>query len=946
MSATHPSDKDQRDTRAAATGNWSNLPPVSVGLDGAAGGFPIPPGPPVTQVGPYRIVRSLGHGGMGEVYLAEQPEPKRNVAVKLIRAGHYSKEALARFRREPRFLARLNHPNVATVHEVGVSENGQPYLVMEYVDGLPLTKYCQTSGLSRRERLDLFLQACDAVQHAHQKGVIHRDLKPSNVLAFARDAGHKETRHSVKVIDFGIARSIEPAETEGTQLSRWGQPLGTIEYMAPEQTDRCADVDVRADLYSLGMVLFELLTNETPFDWTALHNQGESAILRAVRETAPRRPSQVDPALRGDLEWIILRALEKAPAERYQSVTELSRNIRRHLNHEPVDAGPQSQWYRLRKFWRRNPTIVAVAVAAMIATPIMTGLYAYARSESQKKSAESLKYRSVNEVLTMMIEAPDALKMGENTRVSDAVKALSLWLHDGNIDPAVASEVYPVLGRALALHASAAEALEFLNRAQDSAILSPGTKAALKLLSTSPLIRANRLPEAEAVFEAHLSANGSTATESEALLNSLATAAHLLVEAPRPGSVSTVKKLLQRALVQDVRGAPHAWRARARAQHALAICQFIEGSPSEALASVRLALKRPEDGQTPSYDSVTAAGDELFLRARLGEHAAAVEGFAQLIERTQALFGRNHFAVGQLFVQLGEICAMQRGQTHQAAEAMREGHRILREKLGPDSYLTAQAARSLAALVGSGLHSAEALDLVREALPVYERELGAQDARTLELWAAYVGMLYAQRATLPDAALEARNALSAARRTYGREHVRTLEAMKILRMILIEGEHTEELVRLCKEEVESRARLERDPEFLYASHMLATALLERDDPAAAVEACARAASWLRDRNMTNWHNWIAILRPHAKALVRLGRFGEAEALLADAARRVESAEETHRDSAAFRVGVARDLVDLYQSWCRARPTAECAEKLRLAEERLRPLQATTPTATP
>lgn len=933
-------------TRAAPTDRWGGLPDDTAGPRASDRGLMIPPGPPITQVGAYRIEKLLGRGGMGEVYLAEQAEPKRRVALKLIRADRASAEVLARFRREPRYLARLSHANVASVYEVGVSENGRPYVAMEYVDGRPFTEYCEAFGLPQRERLDLFLQMCDAVQHAHQKSVIHRDLKPSNVLAYALDEADQPARHGVKVIDFGIARPTERGDESETVISGFGQPLGTIEYMSPEQADGRDDIDVRTDVYALGTMLYELLTGTLPFEWDELRKAGQAAMIRALLNDEPKRPTAHVRSLRGDLEWIILRALEKDRERRYASVGDLSTDLRRHLRHEPVVAGPQSQWYRLKKFSRRNPTIVAIAAAALIAAPIMTGLFFYARSESRKKSAESLKHRSVNELLTMWIEAPNAYKMGKDARVIDAVRAHPLWLHDESVDPAVASVIYPVLGRALALHASADEALDFLNRAQESGGLNPGAKAALRLLSTVPLIRANRFPEAESIFESRLSGAGTKVMDHDALLGSLADAVDALVDAPRPGSLAAVRRLLERALAAGAPSAPNESRARARAQHALAICQFYEGSKSEALASVRRALRDRKGDATPTYDWVKAAGDELYLRATLGEHAEAVAEFEELIARTQELFGRDHIAVGQLYVQLGEIFNLQPARREQAAEAMREGHRILREKLGTESYLTAHAARSLALLIGSDLRSAEALDRVREALPIFERELGAEDRQTLQLWSAYVDMLYRQRATLPDAALDARNALASAQRTYGRDHIRTLEALKVLRMILVEGEKTEELVRVCREEVDLRARLERDAEFLYASNMLASVLLERNDPENATEICDRAASWLRDRNMTSWHNWIAILRPHAQALTRLERFSEAEALLLDASSRSESAESTHRDSAPFRIGVARDLVGLYEAWCRARPTDECSQKLHLARERMRKLEATTQPAPP
>ena len=344
-----------------------------------------------TRIGRYKLLQLIGEGGFGSVFLAEQEQPvRRRVAVKLIKPGMDSRQVIARFEAERQALALMDHANIARVLEAGASDFGRPYVVMELVDGTPITDYCDANRLSTRERLGLFIQVCNAVQHAHTKGVIHRDLKPSNVLVTVAEAGPVP-----KVIDFGIAKATEMPLTEKTPLTEFRQFIGTPAYMSPEQAAMSGlDVDTRSDVYSLGVLLYELLTGTTPFDASVLGSKAFGEIQRIIREVDPPRPStrlstlgegletvaarrRSDPArlgrmIRGELDWVVMRCLEKDRTRRYETADGLSRDIGRYLRDEPVEASPPGATYRLRKFVKRNRG--RMAAAGLVLAALLAGM--------------------------------------------------------------------------------------------------------------------------------------------------------------------------------------------------------------------------------------------------------------------------------------------------------------------------------------------------------------------------------------------------------------------------------------------------------------------------------------------------------------------------------------------------------------------------------------------
>jgi len=360
------------------------------------------------EIGPYKLLQQIGEGGFGVVYMAEQSEPvERRVALKIIKPGMDTRQVIARFEAERQALAMMDHPNISKVLDAGTTESGRPYFVMELVKGIPITKYCDQQHLTPKERLDLFIPICQAVQHAHQKGIIHRDLKPSNVLIALYD-----DRPVPKVIDFGVAKATSQKLTEKTMFTHYGQIVGTLEYMSPEQANlNQLDIDTRSDVYSLGVLMYELLTGATPFDRQRLRTAAFDEMMRIIREEEPPKPStrlstseslpsvaasrhtepkKLSTLVRGELDWIVMKALEKDRTRRYETANGLANDIQRYLDDEPVVACPPSASYRFRKFARRNkPTIVTTALIALtlIFGLVGTSWQAVLATHAKKKEA-------------------------------------------------------------------------------------------------------------------------------------------------------------------------------------------------------------------------------------------------------------------------------------------------------------------------------------------------------------------------------------------------------------------------------------------------------------------------------------------------------------------------------------------------------------------------------
>jgi len=445
-----------------------------------------------TTIGPYRIVALLGEGGFGAVYRAEQDEPvRRSVAVKVLKPGMDTREVIRRFDLERQTLAMMTHPHIARALDAGATPAGRPYFVMEFAEGQPITEYCDAQRLGLRRRLELMIDVCRAVQHAHQKGIIHRDLKPGNVLVTEVDG-----LAIPKVIDFGIAKALNPGGDDHTRMTGAAQLLGTPAYMSPEQARQThADVDTRADVYSLGVLLYELATGMLPFEAGLFRGAAMADVQRLIVEQEPPRPSarlsrlgrstqrQAAPSdttleriaanrslpaaalrggVRGDLDWIIMRCLEKDRERRYASAAELARDLERHLSDEPVSAGPPSTAYRLRKFARRHrgALVAASAVLAALVGGLALAISGFLDANAARQLAEDQRGRAasaaaraaaVNRFLLDMLASADPRQRGEDVTVRQILHEAAVGLAAGSLDaePDVKSAVVETIGSAL-----------------------------------------------------------------------------------------------------------------------------------------------------------------------------------------------------------------------------------------------------------------------------------------------------------------------------------------------------------------------------------------------------------------------------------------------------------------------------------------------------------------
>ncbi len=662
---------------------------------------------PNGSFGRYRLLERLGEGGMGEVWLAEQAEPvHRRVALKVIKVGMDSAQVVARFEAERQALALMDHPAIATVFDGGATPQGRPYFAMEYVRGEPITTYCDRHRLNTSERLELFTQVCEGVQHAHQKGIIHRDLKPSNVLVTILDD------HPVpKIIDFGVAKATAQNLTERTLFTELGVLVGTPEYMSPEQAEMGAlDIDTRTDIYALGVLLYELLTGVLPFDCRELRRAGLAEIQKIIREKEPSRPStritqlgrdstaaatnrRTEPRrlvseLRGDLDWITMRALEKDRTRRYETANTLAADVRRHLRNEPVSAGPPGSAYRARKFVSRHRVGVgAVATLALLlaAFGLAMGLQArrVARERDRAQTAAERTDR-INAFVRDMLRSADPRASGRDVTVASILDAASARVEpELGGQPDVKAEVLSTLGTTY-------EGLGLFAQAQ-------------KLL--------------DAALEARIEAFGPEHVDVARSLNALATVAE------DQGDLKEAERLNRQALAMLQRlGALDGDEAAAVKGCLARVLENLGNSTAaEALYRETLALERRLGGDRSPGVAATLNNLGVLLGQR-GDWAAAEPLQREALDVIRAVRGPEHPEVAAGMNSLGGVLES-RGDLAGAERLYRESLAMRRKLLGPEHPDTTRSTYALAYLLRRKGDPQGAVDLCRQVLALRGRVL-------------------------------------------------------------------------------------------------------------------------------------------------------------------------------------------------------------------------------
>ena len=444
---------------------------------------------PGTKIGPYVLLQKIGEGGFGSVFMAEQTEPvQRRVALKILKLGMDTQAVIGRFEQERQALAVMDHPHIAKVLDAGATDAGRPFFVMELVEGRPITDYADDQQLTIRQRLELFSQVCNAIQHAHSKGIIHRDIKPSNVLVSSHDG-----QPFARVIDFGIAKAVDQRLTDETAFTQYGQMIGTPLYMSPEQAEGSLDIDTRSDVYSLGVLLYEVLTGTTPLDAGSLQAADYGERYRMIRESDPPRPSArlasvtttlpdvakrrrtapeaLTSQLRGELDWIAMKALEKDRTRRYETVNGLGLDIQRFLAGEPVAAAPPSATYRLRKLAARHkgPVIAAVAVAVALVVGLAGTIWqaGVAARERDAARSEAARATALNDFMAQMLTAADPAAQGNReVTVAEVLERASTAAEENlRNQPAAEADARTLLGNTFQSLGKVDEAVAELERA-------------------------------------------------------------------------------------------------------------------------------------------------------------------------------------------------------------------------------------------------------------------------------------------------------------------------------------------------------------------------------------------------------------------------------------------------------------------------------------------------
>ncbi|MGP1345672.1 MAG: tetratricopeptide repeat protein [Phycisphaerales bacterium] len=879
-------------------------------------------------IGRYKLLELIGEGGFGSVWMAEQREPvRRRVALKVIKLGMDTKQVVARFEAERQALAMMDHPNIARVLDGGSTETGRPYFVMELVRGVPLLEYCTKHGVDTRTRLELFVRVCQAIQHAHQKGIIHRDIKPSNVLVTMHDGVPVP-----KVIDFGIAKATNSELTQRTLFTEHRQIIGTPAYMSPEQAELSGlDVDTRSDIYSLGVLLYELLTGTTPFAPDELLSKGFAEMMRIIREVEPARPStrlsmlskhasgttgapgdpleirRIGALVRGDLDWIVMKCLEKDRRRRYETANALAADIDRHLSDQPVTAGPPSARYRLGKFVKRNRT--GVLAGGLIALLLVLGVIgttagmlraidekkradAAAQGESEQRELAEASARAAREQAERAVEAEArAQRRADELQQLADFQALQLQ----KINP-------QTMGIRLRRDLLGAVA-DADREAVRSALMGVNfTSVAMGVLS-------------ENLFEDTISTIDDQFADQPLVRALLLQSAAVIMRELGLLELAIGPQERSLALRREHLGDEHPETLSSIGHYGVLLQRLGRLEEAERFELEALEGRRRVLGEDHPATLLSLTHYGMLLRAQ-GRLSEAEPVYQEALESRRRVLGDRHPDTLVSLNNMGVL--MEDYGRYEEAERYHRESVVLREALhGPDDPHTLTAKSNLAGVLSALQRLDESEALEREALAGFRTIHGDDHPETIVSLRNLGNILFANQKYDESEAIS-REAIERSERLLGPDHVSTILAKNNLARLLSDTDRRQEAMPYLREITESTRRTLGDEHYMSLGSMynLSATHLELGNAEEEFAILGEAASIAR-RASAQQH-WIAgiVLRSYAASLRDRERFAEAEPKVLDAIKVFDATMGPDSEHALRSVSLA---ITLYQSWHEAEP---------------------------